>query len=208
MRKITTSGRTSFSSLPGCRTSKNILQPCSMKGNTIQAHDDCVRVAVFGELLTYEVLCASRARSGSDPETFLQTGWIPNPHFNTEINAKLYRLPQATNYNKHFSGNNITLFRGMSIEEARVIIDGRVEESGIHYTNVRRVAIMYAQIRNGLICEITIPKEDVKFYINSRHHEFIISAYSLKQCRPLFYEITNQHCRSITYSEIRAIAEK
>lgn len=178
-----------------------------MNNNDTQAHDDCDRVAVFRELAAHEILCTLRARSNDDIATLLQTGWFPDVQFNKAINPKLARLPQAQNLSV-FS-ENITLFRGMSIEEARAIIDGRAEESGIHYTNIRSVAAMYAQIRSGLVCEISIPTECVKFYIASRHHEYIISANSLKQCRPFFYEITNtQHCRNITYSEIRARTKK
>lgn len=108
----------------------------------------------------------------------------PDPESNAKINEKSVLAPPV------FPGQsgNITLYRGMSRDEVVVILDGRFNEVGFYYTDIRNKAAGYAK-KDGYICELVTPIKLVKDY-NPALNEYIISiAEALPLSDPKFYKI-------------------
>lgn len=151
------------------------------------AHKEYIdnRLSVFHEINAHELSCYGEIPIGATGMDTL-IAWRPDTDFNKRINSKLSLLPPDPFF-KDISGD-ITLYRGMSTEEARAILTGKHDEAGIHYTHIRDAAAVYAMWRGGLVCEVTVPVELIKFFL-IKNDEVLIPANMLKPYPVLFYQV-------------------
>lgn len=143
------------------------------------------RVSVFSEINARELSCYGKLPPGiTGMDTLI--AWQPDPDFNKRINSKLSLLPPDPDF-RDFTGD-ITLYRGMSTEEVRAMLACKYDEAGIHYTHIRDAAGVYALWRGGLVCEVTVPAELIKFFL-IESDEVLIPANMLKPYPIFFYQV-------------------